>query len=1003
MLTSAIEMEKKWLSYWKKSLSDGMRANIDIAQLPNFEVENFDIHSERLDNLDQVNRIINLEEQKINKAKGIAERSSDNWISIDEVLVLIAPLKIVPLPERLVYLKDKNPLFPFWYYAKLNRRGELNLPDEFFPVFQRKYLEPIADEKTEFIFASVDDIDLITSYAKEEYKDYQEYISYIIETFNKATSHTINDYKANGYNTLNNGVILLPEQEFNPAMGIIQLYEKIIKSNSIPSLLKKFITLNNTNKIPLQVDDFISANGKHLGQMGNGFPLSISQRKSLYTFLKGDEKILAVNGPPGTGKTTLIQSLVANKIVQSAINGGDAPVILASSTNNQAITNIIDSFSRIDENAGKLQGRWLPELEGYATYLASSLKNAKELQDINYKKLDGEGLFSRVETHQYVQEAKRLYIYKANQYSSQSSFSVGDIIKSLRTELINIEVTLKSFSVMWKDYLSAEHKFDNDYYINDRDRKSYFANDILTNTLLDSDIVDLKVLEEKVNAYFNNEGLFRKLFCFFGVKSALKNRAAELRIILRDSLIKVTDNFIFQRHTILEAIDSKIKIAMSIGKSVVEWNTLKKSNNIKGNPPRNESQYTSFENSKVEALKNNDKAGASPNCFYDELDITLRHKAFQIAVHYWEGRWLQQVEMDLTDPNFTGKGLAQVENRWKRQAMLTPCFVSTFYMAPKFFSYFKFFKKGEDGKNIFDTPPLYEFIDLLIVDEAGQVSPEVGAATFALAQKAVVVGDVKQIEPVWNVNNKIDIGNLKKESLIKSYEDTIYEKEYDPKGFLASTGSIMKMAQNACDIRENDVNERGILLTEHRRCYDEIINYCNVLAYGGKLRPLKGNAPANNLFPPMYCIHVEGKSIVTQTTRFNLDEADAIAEWILHHKANIESRYGTLENAVGIITPFVGQKNRIKAALKSKGINVDQMKIGTVHALQGAERPIILFSMVYGPGDSGIMFFDRDNKPNMLNVAVSRAKDNFIVFANRGILNKRSTTPSGILANFLQE
>jgi superfamily I DNA and/or RNA helicase len=77
------------------------------------------------------------------------------------------------------------------------------------------------------------------------------------------------------------------------------------------------------------------------------------------------------------------------------------------------------------------------------------------------------------------------------------------------------------------------------------------------------------------------------------------------------------------------------------------------------------------------------------------------------------------------------------------------------------------------------------------------------------------------------------------------------------------------------------------------------------------------------------------------------------------------------------------------------------MKIGTVHALQGTERPIILFSMVYGKGDSATMFFDRDNKPNMLNVAVSRAQDTFIVFANTAILNKKAKTPSGILANHL--
>ena len=78
------------------------------------------------------------------------------------------------------------------------------------------------------------------------------------------------------------------------------------------------------------------------------------------------------------------------------------------------------------------------------------------------------------------------------------------------------------------------------------------------------------------------------------------------------------------------------------------------------------------------------------------------------------------------------------------------------------------------------------------------------------------------------------------------------------------------------------------------------------------------------------------------------------------------------------------------------------MKIGTVHALQGAERPVILFSSVYGPGDTGTMFFDRDNKPNMLNVAVSRAKDSFIVFGNKNIFDSQTLKPSGILARHLK-
>jgi superfamily I DNA and/or RNA helicase len=297
----------------------------------------------------------------------------------------------------------------------------------------------------------------------------------------------------------------------------------------------------------------------------------------------------------------------------------------------------------------------------------------------------------------------------------------------------------------------------------------------------------------------------------------------------------------------------------------------------------------------------------------------------------------------------------------------------------------------------FLTRPLFDFIDVLIVDEAGQVTPEVGVATFSLAKQAVIVGDVKQIEPVWNISSKVDIGNLKGCGLIKNDKDLIYEKEFHPKGFLASTGSIMKMAQNACGFKE-----KGVMLVEHRRCYDEIIKYCNILAYNGQLVPLKGKAPDDLLFKPMYCIHVEGNSTTSSSSRYNQNEVEAIVSWMLKNKKSIEDKYGKLENAVGIITPFVGQKNRLRYNLKEAGFDMDLLKLGTVHALQGAERSIILFSMVYGEGDSSTLFFDRDKKPNMLNVAVSRAKDNFIVFANTKILDKKADTPSGILSNHLK-
>lgn len=992
---------KKWLTYWKKNLSDSLKNDIDLKNLKHFEIGLFDIEREMIEDLVKVNQLIDIEEENVNKKKGITDKKSKNWVALKDVHVLISPIKIKPTTENLVYLKDKNPKFPFWYFAKLNRLGNLNVPDEIFPLFQRKFLEPLADERTEFIFGSLENVDNATAIGKEKYHKYSEYINYLKDVFKLAIEQEFDSYITPGYETFKSGIVLLPNEDINAAIGIIQLYEKILKEKELPELLERFIRLKNENvNPPLEVSQLINSNFLHLGQMGYDYPISISQRKSLYSFLQRKDKIFAVNGPPGTGKTTLLQSIVANKIVEAVIKENDAPIILACSTNNQAVTNIIDSFSKSNTRKGDLEGRWIPEVDGYATYLSSKRKTIEELNGINYKKEGGEGIFDRLENHSYLKEAKKYFTEKSAVYFKKKILGIKTVTALLRDQIIEIEASLKEASQLWDGYLKIESLFLNEYMNSANDKKRYYYEAFLNEVIFQEDIINLKELETRIISYFNNESFFRKLFCFLGIKSALNNRAAEVKIVLRDSLIKVTNEFVYAKSDILEKVESKIKFANSIISVVQEWKYWKTAHSIVGNPPKTEDEYWDFEYFKIENK-------TEPNCFYDELDVTLRHKAFQLALHYWEGQWLMKLEKDLTDPNFSKKGSDAVRNRWKRQAMLTPCFVSTFYMAPKFFSSYKFFKKSEDGTNIFDNPPLYNFIDLLLVDEAGQVTPEVGVATFALAKQAVIVGDVKQIEPIWSVSNKVDVGNLKKSEIIKTYEDVIYEKEFDSKGFLSSTGSIMKMAQNACNIKSDGIDEKGVTLLEHRRCYNEIIEYCNVLAYNGQLKALKGEAPADLLFPSMYCIHVNGGSASLNSSRYNQNEVNAIVEWLVTNKSAIEAKYvknginEKVEDVVGIITPFVGQKNALRNALKNAGFDVNLLKLGTVHALQGAERSIVLFSMVYGKGDSGTMFFDRDNKPNMLNVAVSRAKDNFIVFANTEILSKESKTPSGILANHL--
>lgn len=102
------------------------------------------------------------------------------------------------------------------------------------------------------------------------------------------------------------------------------------------------------------------------------------------------------------------------------------------------------------------------------------------------------------------------------------------------------------------------------------------------------------------------------------------------------------------------------------------------------------------------------------------------------------------------------------------------------------------------GNKKFDDNYLYNFADLLIVDEAGQVLPEVAAASFALAKKAPVIGDTEQIAPIWNSLPGIDIGNMVEENILPGGTQEELAESYATvcdSGKSAASGSVMKIAQ----------------------------------------------------------------------------------------------------------------------------------------------------------------------------------------------------------------
>lgn len=277
---------------------------------------------------------------------------------------------------------------------------------------------------------------------------------------------------------------------------------------------------------------------------------------------------------------------------------------------------------------------------------------------------------------------------------------------------------------------------------------------------------------------------------------------------------------------------------------------------------------------------------------------------------------------------------------------------------------------------------------------------DVALTESAVACISLVIGDTQQIEPISSVPRPVDVGNLRSSGLLASEADI---ETLSDRGICSTTGSAMRLAQQACRISPYPDLERGLYLFEHRRCYDEIISFSNALCYKGKLRPLRGKAPSDAGLPALGYLHIDGRALTLGSSRANPLEAQTIAAWLEDKRAALEGRYGRpLEQIVGIVTPFGRQVREIREACAGRRIAVEGregMTIGTVHALQGAERPVVIFSPVYSKhADGGFI----DASPSMLNVTVSRAKDSCLVFGDMDVLASAQTgSPRAILADFL--
>lgn len=249
----------------------------------------------------------------------------------------------------------------------------------------------------------------------------------------------------------------------------------------------------------------------------------------------------------------------------------------------------------------------------------------------------------------------------------------------------------------------------------------------------------------------------------------------------------------------------------------------------------------------------------------------------------------------------------------------------------------------------------YKF-DYLIVDEASQVDLIPGIIALHAAKNAVIVGDLKQLPHIPEENISIK----KYDELRKKYNISL-EYDYYHNSLLSSCDSIF-------------TDDIKVMLKEHYRCDNRIIEFCNRKYYGGKLVCLSDR---NNVNPLVLLKTVPGnhlrygKNAVNKIT--NIRELESLMDKEFIEEAGIDVHTNA---TFGFMAPFRGQVNAAEGILQS------EFQKDTVHKFQGRECDIILFSSVLDAKFTSKKLMGFVDEPHLINVAVSRAIDKFVLVSH---------------------
>ncbi len=263
-----------------------------------------------------------------------------------------------------------------------------------------------------------------------------------------------------------------------------------------------------------------------------------------------------------------------------------------------------------------------------------------------------------------------------------------------------------------------------------------------------------------------------------------------------------------------------------------------------------------------------------------------------------------------------------------------------------------------------DSKYYESFFDYVIFDEASQVKIEDAMGALLRGKNYVIMGDTKQLPPTTFFDSSLEIDE----------DDEIYSA--------VGLESILEHAKVTFNTK--------MLKWHYRSRHDSLIAVSNNEFYNNQLYVFPSSQKRSDDLGLK--LEYNPDTVYEKGTARNIKEAEQIIDYLFE----LLDKYN-MEKTIGIATFSKKQRNTVEEILDDRiGDNSDyeayfddtnKFFIKNIENIQGDERDIILISTGYGFDEKGHISMNfgplnKDGGERRLNVLITRAKEQCVVFSN---------------------